>query len=76
MSRSSSVHGVSSRSRPGPPAPSKAQLTDLIDQHKLYDTQKARVDLMNFIKSYIRYWAHTVLFWSNIGIDRMLRSGG
>ena len=61
MSRSSSVHGTSIKTRPSPPIPSKAQITDLIDQHRLYDNQKARVDLMNFIKSYIRYCSWMLL---------------
>ena len=35
--------------------PSKADLTDLIDQHQMFESQRARVDLMGFLKSYIRY---------------------
>ena len=34
--------------------PSKAEVTDLIDQHILFDSPKARADLMSFVKSYIR----------------------
>ena len=34
--------------------PSKAAITDLIDQSELFDSNRARTDLMAFIKSYIR----------------------
>lgn len=35
-------------------APSKAAITDLIDQSELFDSARARTDLMSFVKSYIR----------------------
>ena len=42
--------------------PSKAAITDLIDQSQLFDSNKARTDLMAFIKSYIRYSKYLVLY--------------
>ncbi len=49
-SQSPGHHGHQEKER----APSKAAITDLIDQSELFDSARARTDLMSFVKSYIR----------------------